>query len=153
MPKKKNSDELVTIMILFSNGNVYDVYSNIRDIRETYIKRRKFYEQYCNLFNKFNSRTVNNSLRCPLHHCRRCIADIYNRICAQLFCFCYHSLCGNGSCFVHHFVVGYQFLDCFGLNVGLGIVDAWSYDNGTNTSGDEFTNPNAHIHFLQRVSH
>ena len=35
--KKKNSDELVTIMILFSNGNVYDVYSNIRDIRETYI--------------------------------------------------------------------------------------------------------------------
>ncbi len=46
---------------------------------------------------------------------------------------------------VNQFVLGYQFLDCFGLNVGLGIVDAWSYDNGTNTSGDEFTNPNAHI--------
>lgn len=46
---------------------------------------------------------------------------------------------------VNQFVFSYQFLDCFGMNVGLGIVDAWSYDNGTNTSGDEFTNPNAHI--------
>ena len=36
--KKRNSDELVTIMILFSNGYVGDVYSNIRDIRKTYIE-------------------------------------------------------------------------------------------------------------------
>lgn len=35
--KKKNSDELVSLIILFSNGFVYDVYNNYKDIYSSYI--------------------------------------------------------------------------------------------------------------------
>lgn len=42
------------------------------------------------------------------------------------------------------FTVGYKFLENFGLTVGLGFVDAWTYNNGTITEADDLTNPNAH---------
>ena len=43
------------------------------------------------------------------------------------------------------FTFGYQFLDNFGLTVGLGVVDAWTYDNGTITEEDQFTSEYAHV--------
>ena len=43
------------------------------------------------------------------------------------------------------FTVGYKFLPNFGLTIGLGIADAWTYDNGTITEADDLTNPNAHV--------
>lgn len=46
---------------------------------------------------------------------------------------------------LNQFVFGYKFLKNFGMKVGLGVYDAWSYDNGIITSKDEFTSPYAHV--------
>ncbi len=46
---------------------------------------------------------------------------------------------------LNQFVVGYKFLKNFGMKVGLGVYDAWSYDNGIISSKDEFTSPNAKV--------
>ncbi len=41
--------------------------------------------------------------------------------------------------------LGYAFLDNLSLTLGLGFVDAWTYDNGTITKKDELTNELAHV--------
>ncbi len=43
------------------------------------------------------------------------------------------------------FVVGYQFIKPFGMRIGFGFADSWTYDNGTISADDEFVNPNAKV--------
>ncbi|MCL2326126.1 MAG: hypothetical protein FWC40_06505 [Proteobacteria bacterium] len=45
----------------------------------------------------------------------------------------------------NQFVFGYSFLDNLALSVGLGFMDAWSYDNGTITKDDEYVSENAKV--------
>ena len=43
------------------------------------------------------------------------------------------------------FTVGYSFIDQLSLGIGLGFVDAWTYDNGTISKKDELTSEYAHV--------
>jgi len=45
----------------------------------------------------------------------------------------------------NQFMIGVSILDNLSLNVGLGFVDAWTYDNGTITKDDEYTSEYAHV--------
>ncbi len=45
----------------------------------------------------------------------------------------------------NQFMIGISILDNLSLNVGLGFVDAWTYDNGSITKDDEFTSEYAHV--------
>lgn len=46
---------------------------------------------------------------------------------------------------VNQFKLTYRFIKQLSLSVGFGFLDSWTYDNGTVTAEDEFTNPNAHV--------
>ncbi|MBQ9395542.1 MAG: hypothetical protein IJU23_08495 [Proteobacteria bacterium] len=46
---------------------------------------------------------------------------------------------------LNQFVLSIDFIKQFSMSVGLGFSDSWTYDNGTITAKDEFTNPNARV--------
>lgn len=46
---------------------------------------------------------------------------------------------------VNEFKLSYRFIKQLSLTVGFGFLDVWTYDNGTISAEDEFTNPNARV--------
>lgn len=46
---------------------------------------------------------------------------------------------------VNQFILNIQFIKEFGMNIGFGFIDSWTYDNGTITSDDEFVSPYAKV--------